>query len=401
MSEEPVVILTGPRTVGKSTLLRRVAHVAGARVWDLDDLETRQAVAADPRLFTSGPQPVLIDEFQHVPEILDAIKAELNADLRPGRFVLTGSTRYTTLPRAAQSLTGRVHVITVWPLSQGELGRRRESFLDLLLTRPAELILDSSVHADRDEYVRRVLTGGMPIAVARSTVRSRNRWFADYLDLVIERDVLDLRRVRQRDVLPKLMRRLAGQTAQLLNITTAAADLGLDKSVAADFVTLLEAVFLVHRLPAWGRTLNAKAAATPKLHLVDSGLAGWLLGLSTQRLATREPSVLTEFGHALETFVVGELHKQASWSQEALQLGHFRTHRGVEADLVVECIDGRVAAVEVKASGRVAGADLVGLRMLRDRLGTRFVAGVVLNTGERSYTFEDRLHVLPIDSLWT
>lgn len=139
MSEEPVVILTGPRTVGKSTLLAALAADFDRPVLDLDRPDVRAAAASDPGFIVSGPGPVLIDEFQHVPEILDAIKAELNTDTRPGRYVLTGSTRYSVLPQAAQSLTGRAHVINVLPLSQGELHGRRENFIDRLWADPARL----------------------------------------------------------------------------------------------------------------------------------------------------------------------------------------------------------------------------------------------------------------------
>src|SRR5205823_10259464 len=109
------------RTVGKSTLLRRCAEAHGVRVVDLDALTTRRAVSADPTLFVTGPEPICIDEFQHELLLLDAIKAELNRDFRPGRYLLTCSTRYATLPATSQSLTGRTHVVDVWPLSQGEL----------------------------------------------------------------------------------------------------------------------------------------------------------------------------------------------------------------------------------------------------------------------------------------
>ncbi|MGH3636525.1 MAG: AAA family ATPase, partial [Mycobacterium sp.] len=142
LQDEPVIILTGARTVGKSTVLAACAGFHGVSVLDLDDLETRRAVTADPGLFVAADQttPVCIDEFQHVPLLLDAIKSELNRDLRAGRYVLTGSTRYSSLPTASQSLTGRAHMVTMWPLSQGELAQQREGALDLLITDPAALV---------------------------------------------------------------------------------------------------------------------------------------------------------------------------------------------------------------------------------------------------------------------
>jgi predicted AAA+ superfamily ATPase len=402
LEEEPVIVLNGARTVGKSTLLRRLAGRLEARVHDLDDLPTREAVAADPAFFASGPSPVLVDEFQHVLDLLDAIKAELNRNLRPGRFVLTGSTRYMTLPAAAQSLTGRVHVMRLWPFSQGELRQGEEAFLEALVADPASVLSRSRSETRREEYAERILTGGFPLAVRRERASARGRWFADFVNLVIERDVLEIRRVRQREVLPRLLRRLAAQTAQILNVAKAARQVaeGLDASVAGDFTKLLETVFLVHRLPAWGRTLRSHVNALPKIHLTDSGLAGHLLGIGEDRLASRDPAALTDFGHLAETFAVNEILKQASWSELPARFGHFHTHDGAEVDLVVEIPDGRVAGVEVKASGRVPRSAGRGLRILRERLGSRFLGGVVLYLGERSYTMEDRIHVAPLDRLW-
>ncbi|MGH3824688.1 MAG: DUF4143 domain-containing protein [Pseudonocardiaceae bacterium] len=147
--------------------------------------------------------------------------------------------------------------------------------------------------------------------------------------------------------------------------------------------------------------MGSRVGRSPKIHLVDSGLAGALCGLTADRLASRDPALLTEFGHLLETFVVGEILKQASWQDEPLQVSHLRTHDGVALDALMETFDGRVAAVEVKAGSQVRPADLRGLRLLRDRLGHRFVAGVALHLGPLGYTAEDRIQICPVDRLWS
>src|SRR5258708_37160385 len=175
MAEVPVTILSGPRAIGKSTLLRSLAADEGAGVIDLDDLDTRAAVDSDPGLFAGGRARVLIDEFQHVPTLLDAVKAELNRSTVPGRYVLTGSTRYEALPRAAQSLTGRATVLPVWPLSQGEVDGGREAFLSTLLARPAQLLDTHAGRTSRDEYIERVVAGGYPLALMLSG-DARTRW---------------------------------------------------------------------------------------------------------------------------------------------------------------------------------------------------------------------------------
>jgi uncharacterized protein len=402
LGDEPVVALQGPRTVGKSTLLGELASSHGVAVVDLDEPATRAAVLADPGAFVDGPSPVCVDEYQLVPAVLDAIKAELNRELRPGRYVITGSTRYDALPVAAQSLTGRLHLLTVWPLTQGEISGVEENLLAALLHDPADAAPHGTVsHTSRDQYMARAAAGGMPIPLARRASVTRNRWFDDYVELVLERDVRELSRLRQREQLPALLQRLAAQTAGVLNVTRAAAEVGLDRTTAADYVKLLEAVFLVMRLPAWGTTLRARATNAPKAHIVDAGLAARLLRLTPEKLARRDPSSLSQFGHLLETFVVGELIRQASWLEQVAGWGHWRTYDGDEIDLVLERDDGGVLAFEVKAAGQVAGRDMRHLRKLRDALGERFLGGVALYTGTRAYNIEDRMYVMPIDRLWT
>jgi len=403
LREEPVLALQGPRTVGKSTLLAELARAHGVPVVDLDDPAVRSAARTDPGAFVEGPAPVCIDEYQHVPEVLDAIKAQLNRDLRPGRFVIAGSTSYEALPIAAQSLTGRLHLLPVWPLSQGEVEGVRENLVQALLADPAGALPSGAVSSTtREQYVARATAGGMPIPLARGTQRARDRWFDDYVALVLERDVRELSNVRRREQLPALLRRLAAQTGQVLNVASAAGEVGMDRTTAAGYLRLLEAVFLLRRLPAWGTTLRRRAAGAPKLHVLDSGVAARLLRLAPERLARRDPTSLSQLGHLLETFVVGELLKQASWLEDEIVLaGHWRTHDGDEVDLVLERGDGGVVAFEVKAAARVPTAELRHLRKLRDALGKRFLAGIALHTGAHAYRAEDRLHVLPIDRVWT
>ena len=401
LDEEQVILLEGPRSVGKSTLLRNVADKAGVQVIDLDDVATRDSVAADPGSFVAGPSPVCIDEYQKAPIVLDAIKAELNRDGRPGRFVLAGSTRHDSLPTTAQALTGRLHRLHVYPLSQGELSGTSERLIASMFEDAEGAVSElPTSETSREDYISRVVGGGFPIALSRSAPGSRNRWFDDYLKLTLERDVRELSHVRQGVALPRLLARLAGQTAQLLNIARAASDIGLDERTADGYARLLESVFLLQRLPAWGTTLTARAASRPKVHVLDSGVAARLLRLTPEKLARRDSTSLTEFGHLLETFCVGELLKQASWLDDIAGFGHWRTRDGDEVDLVLERDDGCIVAFEMKASSRVPGSDFGPLRKLRAAAGDAFLAGAVLYLGQRSYTFEDRLHVMPVDRIW-
>ena len=231
LAEEPVVVLNGPRTVGKSTLLSQLGERLGRPVIDCDDPATRSAVRDDPAAFAEAGPTVLIDEYQHVPELLDAIKAQLNRDMRPGRYLLAGSTRYAALPVAAQSLTGRVDVIPVLPLSQGEIDRTAETFVASLLDGADTELSSPRRPTAREEYAQRAMAGGMPVALRRPPGPARSRWFSNYLNLVIDKDVLDISRVRQREMLPRLLRQLAARSGQVLNMAAVSGATGLERVI--------------------------------------------------------------------------------------------------------------------------------------------------------------------------
>jgi predicted AAA+ superfamily ATPase len=399
LAEAPVVLLQGARSVGKSTVLADLARQHDVAITDLDDPAVRDRVEASPSEAVRGPAPVCIDEYQHVPALLQAIKAELNKQHENGRWLLTGSTSFWAMPRGTQSLTGRLQILEVMPFSQGELDSDIEDFLDVACTNPARLVEHGHSDTDRAEYERRLCRGGMPLAVHVSE-QQRANFYQSYLDASLTRDILDLSRVRQINVLPRLMERVAAQTGQVLNIVKASTDAGVEPRSGDNYVRLLEALFLIRRLPAWGRTLRSRTAHSPKLHVIDSGLAAHILGVTPDKLARRDPAALSEFGHLLETFVVGEILKQASWSESIRQLGHWRTHSGHEVDLVAEAQDGGVVGFEVKAGREVDKRTRRGLAALRDALGDQFRAGFILNTGNEAYSIDDRIYVCPIDRLW-
>lgn len=400
VQDDPVVLLEGPRSVGKSTLLHQVASKTNGILLDLDNPGVRDALTADPALYVQGDRLICIDEYQKAPIVLDAIKAELNKRTAPGRFVLAGSARHDTLPAAAQALTGRLSRLEVFPLSQGELERTHETFLSTVIEDPTAVVTANGSDSTRSNYIDRLVRGGFPLALGASTPVARRRWIDEYLRLSLERDVRELSRLRQGHLLAGLLGRLAGQTAQVLNVERVARTSGIDKATTDSYISLLEKVFLVHRLPAWGKTLTARSASSPKIHIVDSAIAARLLRLTPEKLATLDPTAQTELGHLLETFAVNELLKQASWCAEVAGTGHWRTHDGLEVDLVIELDDGGVIGFEVKSGSRVPGNELKPLKKLRDAVGPNFRAGFALYLGDRAYTFEDRIHVLPLDKLW-
>jgi predicted AAA+ superfamily ATPase len=196
------------------------------------------------------------------------------------------------------------------------------------------------------------------------------------------------------------LRRLASQTAQILSVESAAKDAAVDVATARDYIQLLEDVFMIYKLPSWGRTLGSRIVAKPKIHILDSGIAARLLGLSLNKLNAKEPAALTEFGHLIETFTVTEILKELSWLDDSFLTGHWRTHSGEEVDFVVEKMDGSVYGFEIKSSGRAAGDVFDGLAALRKFAGSSFKGGFVFYTGTQSFQTDDRLFALPVCNLW-
>jgi hypothetical protein len=395
----PVVAVTGPRTAGKSTLARRLIEDVGGTFLDLDDPSMRALAHSDPTAFVRGlPEPVVFDEFQRAPDLLAAIKAELNVDRRPGRYVLTGSARHQVVPELADYLTGRVELHTLWPFAMAELAPGAASIVDRLFD-GSLLASRRSSAADRSSIVELVLRGGYPIATTLPPA-TRSRWLGSLEELIVERAGDDAPPLRRPEVLARFLRLSAARTAQVLNIAELGRDAGLGRDQAGEYVRVLELIYLTVTIPAWSTNLSARIAKRPKLHMVDSGLAAHLQGLTADRLSPIDPDAVRRFGALLETFAVTEVLKQSGWASVQVAPYHFRTSDGVEVDLVLEAYDGRVAAIEIKAAGRVTAAATAGLTHLRDRLGDRFVAGVLLTTGRMSQPIGDRLAVAPIDSLW-
>jgi hypothetical protein len=395
LADTPVVLVVGPRQAGKTTLCRLVAERRGARLLSLDDAATLAAAAADPAGFIAALDgPAVLDEVQKAPVLLPAIKLAVDRRREPGRFLLTGSADVLALPRISESLAGRMEVLTLWPLSQGELAGRREGFVEAVFGRGG-IALDAPGEA-RASLVQRALRGGFPEAVARRDPERRQAWFRSYVSTMLEHDVRNLSGIEGLSDMPRLLGFLAARSASLLNAAEASRSLGLPHTTLTRYLTLLERAFLVRRLPAWASNRARRAVKTPRVWIPDTGLLGHLAGLTPARLAA-DP---TAAGPLLETFVASELAKQLGWSRTRAEMYHFRTHGGSEVDIVLEAEDGRLAGVEVKAAATVGSADLRGLGALREVAGKRFHRGIVLYTGREALPFGPGLWALPLSALW-
>ncbi len=359
----------------------------------LDDQTTLTAATTDPAGFIRGLDRAAIDEIQRVPSLLLAIKQSVDADPRPGRFLLTGSADLLTLPRVADSLAGRMEMARLLPLARCEIDRHPSDFLDRVFAGEPPIANDAVLG---ETLVETVLAGGYPEAIARATPRRRQRWHLDYVDAIVRRDVRDVADVQHLSEMPRLLRMLALHTAQLANYSLLGAPLGLNHVTTACYAGILEQLFLVRTLPAWHDNERKRLTRTPKLHLLDTGLLASLRELTPARLRADR----TLFGPVLESLVHAELLKLASWAEAGLRFFHYRDKERHEVDIVLEDPSGRVVGIEVKASATVNAADFRGMRLLADQCGDRFVLGLVLFDSGSTVPFAERMFAAPVSTLW-
>lgn len=393
----PVVVIQGARQVGKSTFASVLAGDRQARQLTLDDATVRIAAAEDPQAFVEQARDglLVIDEIQRLPELLLSIKAAVDRDRRPGRFLLTGSSDLLRLEDTPDSLAGRAVSLELRGLSQGELHGRLDDFAARITANPdfAAFTTDTT----RADYVAALAAGGYP-ELTGLPGRIRSAWLDSYLERIVRRDATDIVNLSDPARLKRLLSLLAANQAGELVTARVARAADVPPSTVNRDIDLLETLYIIDRLPTYSRNLTKRQTGKAKALLSDSALALRLAGLSERQLLDLTASDF--LGPQLEGFVASELLRQRTWSEAEFQLSHFRDSDGPEVDVLIEYSDGTVVALEIKASSTVRSQQLNGLKLLRERLGERFRAGVILNTARTGYALGDRLASLPIAALW-
>lgn len=393
LGDTRVVVVVGARQVGKSTLaLELVKSDFPAAVINLDERAVRESVVADPAGALADLEgPAFVDEVQRGGnDLLLEIKALVDRDARPGRFLLTGSANLLATRRTFEALTGRMEIIRLAPLAQSEIEASTTSFVDALFANEPARVADAP--KGRRAFVERVVRGGYPAALRRSGGR-REAWFASYLEAALGRDLREISDAHKLRELPSLLRLLAAQATNLFVVSSTAKRLRLDPRTVDAYCDLLEAAFLIRRIPAWCPGIGAREARTPKVYVTDSGLLCHLLG--ADRLGGDDRVA----GKALENFVAMEVARHADWAQTDARLFHYRSGRR-KVDLVLESRSGEIVCVEVKAAASFGVRDWRAMEALRDERGEGFRSGVLLYAGERTLPLGDRLWAVPISALW-
>ncbi len=393
LKDSPAVLIHGPRQCGKTTLARMVGAPKKYEYISFDDDVVTAAAKIDPIGFVNGlSKRVILDEVQRVPTLFSALKKEIDNNRQSGRFILTGSANILRIPKLSDSLAGRMQILRLHPLSQGELARHKPHFLDVLFKGTFKT---KKIEGSLNKLINRIITGGYPEVFKRPSGRRRINWYRNYIETLIQRDILDISKIHSVDILPRLLSLSATQTSQLVNFTSLASAFQISRPTVCDYIALFERMFFLEKLPPWHGSRLKRLIKTPKCHLGDTGLACTLLGASAISLKENRPLL----GQLLETFVFQELRRQASYHKQHHAFFHYRNKKGAEVDIVIER-DHLVVGVEVKSSATVNLADFKGLHTLKKAVGKHFICGVVLYNGEISVSFGKGFFAIPLNTLW-
>lgn len=393
LEDTRVVLISGPRQSGKTTLAQEIARDR-MEFFTLDDQTTREAALSDPVGFLRGLDRAVIDEVQRAPDLLLAIKAAVDRDKRPGRFLLTGSANLMSIRGVADSLAGRMETIPLFPLSQSEIVGRKSTFVDNLVLgkRPAtgEILIG-------DDLIDVVARGGYPEAITRQRWSRRIDWLRGYAQALLQRDVREIAQIEHGEAMPRLLSVTAEHSGQLVNHTAIGAAAGLNRVTSHRYLGVLESLFLFDTVQPWFNNRLSRLTKSPKLHFLDSGLLAAIRGFSPEYLRENRSA----FGTMLEPFIYGEVRKISGWSEQRVSFFHFRDREGIEVDLILETPAGGIAGIEIKASATVAAGDFKGLRKLAESVPEKFIQGVVLYDGDQVVPFGEKLFAVPISALWS
>lgn len=396
LSSSPIVLLNGPRQSGKSTIMELIAKERGMDYISFDDVRYLAAAKQDPIGFVSGLiKPVVLDEVQRVPEIFLPIKQNIDKHRIPGRYALTGSANPLLIPKLGDSLAGRMQILNMWPLSQGELIDHQESFLKDVFS-DSMFAQITSVAQNKKDILMKLLIGGYPSVQKEKKARQRTSWCNSYINTILQKDVQDLAKINGLAHLPNLLHLLATRCAGLMNVAQLSRDCDIPITTIHRYLQLLQTLFLIIQQPAWSSNLGTRLIKSPKIYLVDTGLLNYLLEADEERLIDNPHMT----GNIMENFVITELYKQASWSEKRIKLFHFRTSNGVKVDIILENSAGKIVGIEVKSSETIRPDDFNGLRYLKEHAGNKFIRGIVLYLGDKQIPFGESMTAIPIGKMW-
>lgn len=397
LQDTPVVLISGPRQSGKSTLARLFCEQGeeNRAYYTFDDQATLNAAVADPAGFVrSLPDYVVLDEVQRAPELFVSIKRRIDEQRSPGQFLLTGSANIMVLPTLSDSLVGRIEVIPLMPLSEVEILGTEHNFIDALLA--GDALPAPAATGIRDQLIQRIVTGCYPEPLARGSARRVSAWQQQYITTTIQRDVKTVSDIDRLSEIPNLIGALTNHTGQLLVVSEISKMLGIPRKTVDRYINILRNIYLVDELKPWFSNRNKRLVKTPKVHVMDTGIGCRAINVNAKTLDQNS----TLLGHLLETFLFNELRKQASWCSSDVNFYYYRDMDQYEADYVLET-DAGFIAMETKLSATVRKPDFKGIERFARQVEQQFVAGILFYDGDHVLPFGEKLWAVPIACIWS
>jgi len=388
--DTPVVIISGPRQAGKTTLIKHLLP-KNASYLTLDDDNTLLIAKNDPiGLLKTLPLPIAIDEIQRAPELIRTIKLMVDADRKPGSFILTGSANLMTVPKLADSLAGRAEFITLYPFSQAEILGNDNHFLKQLFnnkfnTQPFQIT--------QTDLIKAIVSGGYHEAFKRPASR-QVRWYQSYEHALTQKDVKEVFNLQKISELSLLIKLIAINSSQILNINSLSGPSKLDNKSIDKYIAALKYLYIIEKIPAWHSNELKRAIKSPKLHFIDTGFLCALRGLTVEKLQS-DRNLL---GNVIETFVASELIKLIAYEMKGYQLYHYRDKDKKEIDFIITQRDGTAVAIEVKAGMTIKRSMFKTIEYL---LETEVIShGIIIYTGDKVLTVSPQLTAIPITALF-
>ncbi len=393
MQERRVLLLAGPRQCGKTTLVRQLES-RQIEYRTLDDGTLWELAESDPAGFVQhNKEMLIIDEVQRVLPLLPAIKKVVDEDNKPGQFLLTGSANVQTMLDVQESLAGRVAKIRLRTLSEGEITGAEPDFLNRCFNQDFK---DNGKIYSRDNIIQTAMRGGFPETIKLER-RARTRWHRDYISALLERDLMDIVRIRQHEAMQELVKILAAWSSKFMDIANIGTNLSIRRPTLESYINALEALFIVERVQPWTKTDYGRVGKQKKLFMSDSGLMSSILGFREEQVRLDSDRV----GKLVETFAYNELAAQVDLSEDEYSLYHYRDREQREIDFIIERDDGALLGVEIKSAATAKKEDFKHLRWFKDNIaGERPFIGIVLYAGEHTGSFGDNLWVVPFGAMW-
>lgn len=393
----PAVLITGPRAAGKTTSASRAA----AEIVRLDQPAQAAAFQADPdAALRRRAEPLLLDEWQEVPAVLGAVKRAVDADPRPGRFIITGSVR-AELTNQTWPGTGRLTRLAMYGLTEREIAGRVDvgySVLDAIASGLPDTVRLPVQRPDLVEYVDLALRGGFPaVALSDMPADMRIDWLDGYVSQLLTRDAREVDPGRDALKLGRYLQAVAAHSATEIDHKSLYDAAGIDRRTATAYDALLDALFVIEQVQPWDDNQLKRLTATPKRYVIDPAVMASAIGATTAGIVANGKLL----GGIIDTFMMAQLRPEVALASGRTARRHLRTKNGrEEVDIVLEQADGRLLALEVKATSAPTAADARHLAWLRDKIGDRFIGGTVLHTGPDAFLLGERLMAVPICAFW-